>query len=82
MNPTRHRYRHRFYPLTPRLALIVHHRSIFTPALTVVGDIHGQLEDLLHILDTCGSPNDKNFYIFNGDWVDRGNQVGPSSAGG
>lgn len=32
----------------------------------------GQLADLLHILDTKGLPNLHNKYIFNGDFVDRG----------
>ncbi|CAM9136881.1 unnamed protein product, partial [Ectocarpus fasciculatus] len=40
--------------------------------LTVVGDIHGQLEDLLYILDDSGWPSQTNKYIFNGDFVDRG----------
>jgi serine/threonine-protein phosphatase 5 len=38
----------------------------------VVGDLHGQLEDLLHILEVKGYPNSKNIFIFNGDFVDRG----------
>lgn len=40
--------------------------------LNVVGDIHGQIADLLHILDEAGEPGPKNKYIFNGDFVDRG----------
>jgi serine/threonine-protein phosphatase with EF-hands len=42
--------------------------------ITVVGDIHGQLGDLFHILDESGWPSATNKYIFNGDFVDRGNQ--------
>ena len=40
--------------------------------LTIIGDIHGQLSDLLYILGQSGLPNKKNKYIFNGDFVDRG----------
>ena len=40
--------------------------------LTVVGDLHGQLTDLLHILDEAGMPSPTNKFIFNGDFVDRG----------
>ena len=47
-----------------------------TDTLIVVGDIHGQLSDLLHILDEAGLPTpDGNVtYIFNGDFVDRGSK--------
>ena len=38
----------------------------------VVGDTHGQLQDLLHIMHTMGSPSQENKYIFNGDMCDRG----------
>eukprot|EP01062_Namystynia_karyoxenos_P043681 TRINITY_DN3198_c0_g1_i2.p1 TRINITY_DN3198_c0_g1~~TRINITY_DN3198_c0_g1_i2.p1 ORF type:complete len:1264 (+),score=391.28 TRINITY_DN3198_c0_g1_i2:86-3793(+) len=40
--------------------------------LVVVGDIHGNLDDLLYILDNQGMPGPMNKYIFNGDLVDRG----------
>lgn len=43
-----------------------------TSKLTVVGDLHGQFTDLLHILDEAGLPNSENRFIFNGDFVDRG----------
>ena len=38
----------------------------------IIGDLHGQLRDLLHILDEAGTPSPTNKYIFNGDFVDRG----------
>ncbi|KAG2527306.1 hypothetical protein BBO99_00002563 [Phytophthora kernoviae] len=40
--------------------------------LVVVGDLHGQLEDLLTIMDENGAPSSKTWYVFNGDFVDRG----------
>jgi serine/threonine-protein phosphatase 5 len=41
-------------------------------AVTIVGDIHGQLNDMLHMLELNGRPSSSNAYIFNGDLVDRG----------
>lgn len=44
-----------------------------TPArVIVVGDIHGSLADLLYIVDHFGMPSSQNRFIFNGDFVDRG----------
>ncbi|DAZ95176.1 TPA: hypothetical protein N0F65_012430 [Lagenidium giganteum] len=40
--------------------------------LIVVGDMHGQLEDLLTIVDRNGMPSQHTWYLFNGDFVDRG----------
>lgn len=40
--------------------------------VVVVGDVHGQLADLLHILNENGMPSESTFYVFNGDFVDRG----------
>ncbi|KAI5537779.1 phosphoprotein phosphatase protein [Trichomonas vaginalis G3] len=37
----------------------------------VVGDIHGNLRDLIRIFNYCGSPS-SNKFIFLGDYVDRG----------
>ncbi|KAF4139880.1 Calcineurin-like phosphoesterase [Phytophthora infestans] len=40
--------------------------------MVVVGDLHGQLEDLLTIMEKNGAPSSKTWYLFNGDFVDRG----------
>ena len=43
-----------------------------TGKVTVVGDLHGQLPDLLHILQSQGMPAPNHHILFNGDYVDRG----------
>ncbi|GAB5365686.1 hypothetical protein AAMO2058_001079200 [Amorphochlora amoebiformis] len=40
--------------------------------LIVVGDLHGQAADILHILKTHGLPTKRKLFLFNGDFVDRG----------
>lgn len=40
--------------------------------ITVCGDTHGQYYDVLNLLKINGVPSEKNMYLFNGDFVDRG----------
>ena len=42
----------------------------------VVGDLHGHFDDFLLILNKFNIPGKSCYFVFNGDWVDRGvNQV-------
>lgn len=41
-------------------------------SVTVVGDLHGQLEDLYTIFKAKGVPSPVNKFLFNGDLIDRG----------
>lgn len=40
--------------------------------VVVVGDVHGQLHDVLFVLREAGYPGDNRCFVFNGDYVDRG----------
>ncbi|GMH24526.1 hypothetical protein Nepgr_026369 [Nepenthes gracilis] len=40
--------------------------------VVVVGDVHGQLHDVLFLLRDAGFPSENRFFVFNGDYVDRG----------
>jgi len=38
----------------------------------VIGDVHGQFYDMLHLFSLTGEPNEKHCLLMNGDLVDRG----------
>jgi serine/threonine-protein phosphatase 5 len=41
-------------------------------AVVVVGDVHGQLHDVMFLLRDAGFPSEERIFVFNGDYVDRG----------
>ncbi|CAD7947499.1 unnamed protein product [Amoebophrya sp. A120] len=52
---------------------LLNKKAVATPGRTiVVGDTHGQLEDVLWIFYKNGLPSPSNAYLFNGDIADRG----------
>jgi serine/threonine-protein phosphatase 5 len=40
--------------------------------VVVVGDLRGQYLDLLNIWESVGLPSDKQLFVFNGNYIDRG----------
>ncbi|KAF9568058.1 phosphoprotein phosphatase [Agrocybe pediades] len=38
----------------------------------VIGDVHGQFYDVLHLFSLTGPPSEKHYLLMNGDLVDRG----------
>jgi len=63
-----------FLEQAKNLQTVVKVSSVDAGRFTVIGDIHGQLRDMVEIFRLNGPPSVSNPYLFNGDFVDRGEQ--------
>merc|ERR1719453_2833083 len=60
-----------YMDMVRKLPSVVHVSTALAGKITVVGDMHGQLRDLIQVFRHNGLPSFDNPYLFNGDLVDR-----------